>query len=37
VAPGHTAAEHEQIVRKYPHFWIIEKHGEAGEVAAEQE
>ena len=37
VAPGHTAAEHEQIVRKYPHFWIIEKHGEAGEVAAEQD
>ena len=37
VAPGHTAAEHEQVIRRYPNFWIIEKKGEAGEVAAKQE
>jgi hypothetical protein len=37
VAPGHTGAEHEQVLRRYPHFWIIEKHDEAGEVAAKQE
>jgi hypothetical protein len=37
VAPEHTAAEHEQVIRRYPHFWIIEKRGEAGEVAAKQE
>jgi hypothetical protein len=37
VAPGHTAAKHEHVVRRYPHFWIIEKHGKAGEVTAKQE
>jgi hypothetical protein len=37
VAPGHIAAEHEQVITRYPNFWIIEKHGEAGEVAAKQE
>jgi hypothetical protein len=23
------------VVREYPHFWLIEKHGKAGEVAKE--
>jgi hypothetical protein len=40
VAPGHTATEVEpgveEVVRKYDHFWIVEKRGEAGEVAAER-
>ena len=34
VAPGHTANHAEQVVKEYPHFWIIEKRGEAGDVAA---
>ncbi len=33
VAPGHTAADVEEVVKEYPHFWIIEKRGEAGEMA----
>jgi hypothetical protein len=34
VAPGHSAADDvEQVVKEYPHFWIVEKRGEAGEVA----
>jgi hypothetical protein len=33
--PGHIAAEHETVVKEYSHFWLIEKHGEAGEVAEE--
>lgn len=37
VAPGHTAMdvepEAEEVVKKYEHFWIVEKRGEAGEVA----
>jgi hypothetical protein len=41
VAPGHTATDVEpgveEVVKKYPHFWIVEKHGEAGEVAAKRE
>jgi hypothetical protein len=40
VAPGHTATDAEQpveqVVREYPHFWIIEKRGRAGDVAAKQ-
>jgi hypothetical protein len=35
VAPGHTAASVERIVKEYPHFWIVEKQGEAGDVAHE--
>lgn len=38
VAPGHvaTAVEPgvEEVVKRYDHFWIVEKRGEAGEVAA---
>jgi hypothetical protein len=33
VAPGHVAADLEAVVEEYPHFWLIEKHGEAGDVA----
>jgi hypothetical protein len=33
VAPGHVAPELEEVVAEYPHFWIIEKRGEAGDVA----
>jgi hypothetical protein len=41
VAPGHTASDVEpgveEVVKKYEHFWIVEKRGEAGEIAAERE
>jgi hypothetical protein len=37
VSPGHTAGDREQVVKEYPHFWIIEKQGEAGDVAAKLE
>jgi hypothetical protein len=33
VAPEHVAADLEAVIREYPHFWLIEKHGKAGEVA----
>ena len=33
VAPGHVVAEVESVVKEYPHFWLIEKHGEAGDEA----
>jgi hypothetical protein len=33
VAPGHIAAQLESVVEEYPHFWLLEKHGEAGDVA----
>jgi hypothetical protein len=33
VAPGHTAGDAEEVVKEYQHFWIVEKYGEAGEVA----
>ena len=40
VAPGHTAIDVdpgvEEVVKKYEHFWIVEKRGEAGEVAAKR-
>ncbi len=36
VAPGHAAIDVEEVVKEYPHFWIIEKRGEAGDVAAKQ-
>ena len=41
VSPGHTAIDVEpaveEVVKKYEHFWIVEKRGEAGEVAAKRE
>jgi hypothetical protein len=41
VAPGHTANDVEpgveDVVKKYDHFWIVEKRGEAAEIAAERE
>jgi hypothetical protein len=38
VAPGHAAkADLEQVVKEYPHFWIVEKRGEAGDVAEQLE
>ena len=30
VAPEHVADDHEDVVQEYPHFWIVEKRGEAG-------
>jgi hypothetical protein len=33
VAPGHLAPDVEVVVERYPHFWLVEKLGEAGEVA----
>jgi hypothetical protein len=35
VVPGHIAGEDETVVKEYPHFWLIEKHGEAGDIAEE--
>ncbi len=41
VAPGHTANDIEpgveEVVKEYEHFWIVEKRGEAGEIAEERE
>ena len=40
VAPGHTVTDEpgvEEVVKKYEHFWIVEKRGEAGEEAAKLE
>ena len=34
VAPGHVAPDLEAVVEEYPHFWLIEKRGEAGDMAA---
>ena len=33
VAPGHIATEAETLVKEYPHFWMVEKRGKAGEIA----
>jgi hypothetical protein len=35
VAPGHVppADDAEEVIQEYPRFWIIEKRGEAKEVA----
>jgi hypothetical protein len=36
VAPDHVAGEDfEAVVTTYPHFWLVEKRGEAGEIAEE--
>ena len=40
VAPGHVATVVEpgveEVVKEYEHFWIVEKRGEAGEIAAKR-
>jgi hypothetical protein len=33
VAPDHVAAEMEVVVDEHPRYWLVEKRGEAGEVA----
>src|SRR5918994_2987982 len=34
VAPGHASPElAESVIEEYPHFWIVEKQGEAKEIA----
>jgi hypothetical protein len=33
VVPGHVASDIEAVVAEYPRFWLIEKRGEAGDVA----
>ena len=35
VAPEHVAKSLEGVVKEFPHFWVVEKLGEAGEVAEE--
>ncbi len=35
VAPGHNDPDYETVVKEYPHYWIVEKRGEAGKVAEE--
>jgi hypothetical protein len=37
VVPGHTAADVEDVIKEYLHFWIVEKRGAAGHVARELE
>ena len=33
VAPGHVVTEFEAVVKEYPHFWLVEKRGKAGDEA----
>jgi hypothetical protein len=33
VAPGHITPDAENVIKEYPHFWIVQKRGEAGEAA----
>ncbi|HEX2466924.1 MAG TPA: hypothetical protein VHJ54_01835 [Solirubrobacterales bacterium] len=33
VAPDHVADKFEAVIRAFPHFWVIEKFGEAGQIA----
>jgi hypothetical protein len=35
VAPAHVAESFEAVLTEYPTFWVIEKFGEAGEIAEE--
>ncbi len=35
VAPKHVARSSEAVVMAFPHFWIVEKFGVAGDVAEE--
>jgi hypothetical protein len=37
VAPGHVEGEVEAVVKEYPTFWLVEKQGEAGDLASELE
>jgi hypothetical protein len=34
VAPGHVAENFEAVITTFPRFWLVEKFGEAGEIAA---
>jgi hypothetical protein len=34
-APNHVAEDFEALVTTFPNFWLIEKFGEAGEIAEE--
>ena len=36
VAPGHAAERFEAVLSEFSGFWVIEKFGEAGEVAEER-
>jgi hypothetical protein len=33
VVPTHVAVGVETVVQEYPHVWLVEKHGRAGDVA----
>jgi hypothetical protein len=33
VAPGHIAPDVEVLVKEYPDFWLVEKHGKAADTA----
>jgi hypothetical protein len=33
VAPDHVAENFEAVIKTFPHFWLVEKFGEAGQVA----
>jgi len=35
VAPDHVEQRFERVVERYPHYWVVEKVGAAGEVAKE--
>ena len=35
VAPRHVAPDLEAVVEERPHFWLVEKLGEAGKIAEE--
>ena len=34
VAPGHVAENFEAVVEAFPRFWMVDKFGEAGQIAA---
>jgi hypothetical protein len=36
IAPGHVRPEFERVVLTTERFWLIEKFGEAGEIAADE-
>ena len=35
IAPGHVARDCEVVRKEWPHFWLVEKIGRAGEIAAQ--
>jgi hypothetical protein len=37
VAPGHVTPDVEVVVKEYPDFWLVEKRGEAEEIAEKLE